>query len=183
MSQAREILCVPSKRDSLCFKHKRFIVFQAKEICCVPSKRSSLCFKQERSFLCFKHKKFTVFQTQEFLVFPTEQSLCSQQKNKKSESQFWPKIMKKNPYRPLTPSSKSHTELNLSSSGVIFRARRAGNAQKCVAPPKRLVVDSTPKFFENKSQKKKSAPKNETSGIVRNAFSPSFAGVRGLFEG
>ena len=133
-------------KNSLCLKQERFIVFQAREIPCVSSTRDSLCPRHNT-----------------FLVFPAEQSLCSQQNIKTSEGHFWPKIIEKNLYRLLTPSSKSRTELNLSSSGVIFRARRADNAQNFIAPPKRLVVDSTPKFsnfFSNEFDR----PKNREDG-------------------
>ena len=141
----QDIPCVSNTTNSLCSKHNEFLVFQTQQIPCAPS-TTNPCVPNTTNSLCSKHNKFLVFQAQQFLVFPTEQSLCSQQNNKKSESQFWPKIIEKNLYRLLTPSSKSRTELNLSSSGVIFRARRADDAQRRVAPPKRLVVDSTSKF-------------------------------------
>ena len=112
----QDIPCVSNTTNSLCSKHNEFLVFQTQQIPCVP---------------------------QHFLVFPAEQSLCSQQNNKKSESQFSLKIIEKKSISAFNPLQQTRTELNLSSSGVIFRARRAGNAQKCVAPPKRLIVDWT----------------------------------------
>ena len=65
----------------------------------------------------------------------------------RSVSRFWPKSQPKNGNRPFYPSAKSHTELKLSSSGVFFRDGSAKNAQKIVAPPKRLVLDLTPNLF------------------------------------
>ena len=85
----------------------------------------------------------------------------------KTVSPFWPKSQQKNGNRLFYPSAKSHTDLKLGSSGVVFRDGPAKNAQKNAAPPKRLFLDLTPKIFDKKfAEKKFLASKNEISGIV-----------------
>ena len=69
------------------------------------------------------------------------------------ESHFWPKSQGKNRNWAFYPSAKSPTDLKTISSGVIFRGRSATNAQKFVAPPKRLVFDLTPEIFTKNRQK------------------------------
>ena len=82
-------------------------------------------------------------------------------------SLFWPKSQRKNGNRAFYPSAKSRTELKLSSSGVVFRGRRASGAQKFIAPPKRLVLDLTSDFFQKFFVNNLfSASKNEMLGIV-----------------
>ena len=63
---------------------------------------------------------------------------------------FWPKNQQKDGNRSFHPSAKSHTELKLGSSEVVFRGRRANNAQNFIAPPKRLVLDLMPEKFEKR---------------------------------
>ena len=58
-------------------------------------------------------------------------------------SRFWPKSQEKNENRIFYPSAQSRRELELSSSGVIFRDGAASNAQKFIAPPKRAIFDLT----------------------------------------
>ena len=65
---------------------------------------------------------------------------------------------------------------------MIFRGQSASDAQKTIAPPKRMNYDSMPKHFEN-FEKKILTTKNKKSGIVLNAFSQSFSAVRAMFEG
>ena len=82
-------------------------------------------------------------------------------------NRFWPKGEEQNENRPFYPSAKSCRELELSSSGVIFRDGAANNAQKFIAPPKRLVLDLTLEFFAIfVRQFIFSVSTNETSGIV-----------------
>ena len=64
----------------------------------------------------------------------------------KTVSLFWPKSQQKNGNRLFYPSAKGCSDLKLSSSGVIFRGRRASGAQKFIAPTKRLVLDLTSDF-------------------------------------
>ena len=102
----------------------------------------------------------------------------------KTVSPFWPKSQQKNGNRLFYPSAKSHTDLKLGSSGVVFRDGPAKNAQKNIASPKRLFLDLTLKNFDKKiAEKKFLASKNEISGIVWNAFSQSFTLFGAMFEG
>ena len=70
--QAEEIHCVSSKRDSVCFKQKKLIVFQASEIHCVSSNRDALWLKQ---------KKLVLFQERKTPCVSSRNSLCSKQDN------------------------------------------------------------------------------------------------------
>ena len=56
-------------------------------------------------------------------------------------SRFWPNSQEKNENRIFDPSAKSCRELELRSSGVIYRDGAASNTQKNVAPPKRAIFD------------------------------------------
>ena len=69
-------------------------------------------------------------------------------------------------------------------SRAKFDVEVDGEVHLAVAPPKsqeinEILISRSRKFAENKCP----TSKNETSGIVRNAFSQSLAAVRAMFEG
>ena len=76
------------------------------------------------------------------------------------------------------------TDLRIGGSKAKFDVEGAGDVHLVVAPPKSHQINEKLIFrSENFAEKNFLASKNETSGIVRNAFSPSLAAVRALFEG
>ena len=81
-------------------------------------------------------------------------------------------------------SSKGRTELRKSLSGAKNAEEAAGDVRFCVAPQKMDENLEKPIFWSDFFREKKNpASKNQTSGIVWNAFWQSFAAVRAMFEG
>ena len=108
--------------------------------------------------------------------------------NQKSASQFWAKSQEKNRNRLVYPSTKNHRELNFGMSGVVFRDRSAGDAQKCTAPPNRhftcfvMTFEILRKFHPKKffrHRKVKCRESSETRfGKVSRRSEPCLSGKR-----
>ena len=130
-----DIPCVPS-RTSRVF-HAGHLVCSKQDISCAPS-RTSLVFQAGHS-LCSKQYIACV----PIIISSCHHNIISSchhiiiSANQKSASQFWAKSQEKNRNRLVYPSTKNHRELNFGMSGVVFRDRSAGDAQKCTAPPNR----------------------------------------------
>ena len=99
-------------------------------------------------------------------------------------SPFWLQVSIKNTNWIFYPLTKGRREKINELQAITFQGASASDAQTSVAPPKYRVIDSAPKFFWKKFAKKiSSASKNEMSGIVWNAFSPSLSPIGAILRG
>ena len=99
-------------------------------------------------------------------------------------SHFWLQVSLKNTNWIFYPLTKGRREKINELQAITFQGASASDAQTSVAPPKYRVIDFAPKFFWKKFAKKNfSASKNQMSGIVWNAFSPSLSPIGAILGG